>query len=226
MPLSRFGHKAGHGRWGWSGRESSSLTGWNYPSQVVASVTVLCCLPSYHLSSTHQALPFGKLPGRNSYSAPEVGPDWLKPSVPSIPLVHDWFREGHMTQLRPRRGGEMFAGGGGFLGKGSILPQCGHMPKQQLCQPGGGGRREAAGREASRWEWRLQDQARSLFQSKLKRGCGQNGWGPEAETLGPGPQPTQGFSPGGRKTQGSWEADRPGFKPQSLYLLLQVPSAP
>lgn len=119
MPLSRFGHKAGHGRWGWSGRESSSLTGWNYPSQVVASVTVLCCLPSYHLSSTHQALPFGKLPGPNSYPAPEVGPDWLKPSVPSIPLVHDWFREGHMTQLRPRRGGEMFAGGGGFLGKGS-----------------------------------------------------------------------------------------------------------
>lgn len=75
--------------------------------------------PNFHLTSVqraHHTLPEGAASSHppscgmnDSPSAPEVGSDWLKPSAYLILLVHDWFRAGHMTQLRPMRG-EMFAG--------------------------------------------------------------------------------------------------------------------
>ena len=65
----------------------------------------------------------------DSPSAPEVGPDWLKPSAYPILLVRDWFRAGHMTQLRPMRG-EMFAGVSG--GKDRPLSS-GGTPRRDPC---------------------------------------------------------------------------------------------
>lgn len=50
---SSLGHKAGHGRWGWSSREGFSLTGCYNSSQVVASVTVSAACPS--ITSSYKA---------------------------------------------------------------------------------------------------------------------------------------------------------------------------
>lgn len=150
MPLSSLGYEAGHWRWGWSSKEDFSSIGCYYPSQVVASVTTFAGPhpPSFHLTSFQQAhhtlleeaaSSHSPSCGMNdSPSAPEVGSDWLKPSAYPILLVRDWFRAGHMTQLRPTRG-EMFAGVSGERIARSPLGELAEGTRAFLLAPGSEG---------------------------------------------------------------------------------------